>query len=72
MQPITESSVVRTTLKTLGTIIAAVVIAGSLYWTNRHHIEQLQQTTGQLESKIDKLSEQIHRLEVELAKQKSH
>jgi hypothetical protein len=68
VQPISESSIVKTTLKTIGTIIAAVVIAGSLYWTNRHHIEQLQDTTKKLELETEKLDEQIRRLEIELTK----
>jgi hypothetical protein len=70
VQPISESSIVKTTLKTIGTILVAVVIAGSLYWTNRHHIDQLQDSTMKLENKIDKLNDQIQRLEVELAKQR--
>jgi hypothetical protein len=68
---ISERSVIRTDVRTFLTIVSGILVLASLVWTNRSHIEQMQQTARNLGTQVEKLNEQIHRLEIELAKSRA-
>jgi hypothetical protein len=65
---LSEHAVIRTDLRTILTILGGVLVLASLVWTNRYHIEQMEHTALTLSQDVQRLEDQIHRLEVELAK----